>query len=572
MTDWINRSDFRKKITIFPENSMLGTGGGLKKAESFLCDKTFLVHNSDILSDIDLAGLVEFHISSGNLATLAVHDCLQYNNVIVDEKGLFKGIKRQGISSDKPGLVAFTGIAVYEPEFQECIPGGQSHIVDAWIHAQSAGRRVGTLDVSGCSWNDIGTIPSYASAVFRALKADGEMVFIDPSVEGCSDIQMDGYIVVEGRSVLRKGAFLRNCILLPESTIESSVNYENCILGSEFQVKLREFEILGLSAEHDTLPIGTGGSDRAYYRKRDGNKTSVVLRCSNEDPDFQRQITYTRFFLKQAVPVPELREVQHNKKRATFEDLGDLSLYSWLKCERQKEQIEEMYRRALDGLISIHTTATWNVAVCPPLQSRVFDYEHFRWETDYFEDRFVHGVAKREVKNPSALKEEFHRLALKADSFPKTIVHRDFQSQNIVIDRGETPRFIDYQGARMGPPGYDVASILWDPYYRLDSDIREQLLNYYAHTIEQADLHGRKRKGEKDAEKRSFIRDTFMDTLLSCRLQRHMQALGAYGFLSAVKGKKYFLKYVPEGLRLLKEDLSLAKEEFPVLYELVKGL
>ena len=51
-----------------------------------------------------------------------------------------------------------------------------------------------------------------------------------------------------------------------------------------------------------------------------------------------------------------------------------------------------------------------------------------------------------------------------------------------------------------------------------------------------------------------------------------MQALGAYGFLSLKKGKRYFLKHVPEGLRLLKEDIELAGETYPVLYNLVKTL
>ena len=49
-----------------------------------------------------------------------------------------------------------------------------------------------------------------------------------------------------------------------------------------------------------------------------------------------------------------------------------------------------------------------------------------------------------------------------------------------------------------------------------------------------------------------------------------MQALGAYGFLSTVKGKKYFLNHIPEGLRLLREDLFEAKNEYPALDELVK--
>jgi hypothetical protein len=51
-----------------------------------------------------------------------------------------------------------------------------------------------------------------------------------------------------------------------------------------------------------------------------------------------------------------------------------------------------------------------------------------------------------------------------------------------------------------------------------------------------------------------------------------MQALGAYGFLAAMKGKKYFLKYVPEALRLLREETATAQNDYPVLHQLVSGL
>ncbi|NTW67760.1 MAG: hypothetical protein HGB21_15865, partial [Nitrospirae bacterium] len=64
----------------------------------------------------------------------------------------------------------------------------------------------------------------------------------------------------------------------------------------------------------------------------------------------------------------------------------------------------------------------------------------------------------------------------------------------------------------------------------------------------------------------------FRDSVLPCRLQRHMQALGAYGFLSVVKGKKYFLKHVPEALRLLKEDTAAARYDYPALFDLVQSL
>jgi aminoglycoside/choline kinase family phosphotransferase len=126
-----------------------------------------------------------------------------------------------------------------------------------------------------------------------------------------------------------------------------------------------------------------------------------------------------------------------------------------------------------------------------------------------------------------------------------------------MIMKSRKIKIIDYQGARVGPPAYDVASILWDPYYRLEATMRERLLNYYI---------------EKTALTKNFDKQAFKDSLLTCRLQRHMQALGAYGFLSSVKGKKYFLKYVPEAVRLLKEDVSLSGGTYPVLYELIMGL
>ena len=73
-------------------------------------------------------------------------------------------------------------------------------------------------------------------------------------------------------------------------------------------------------------------------------------------------------------------------------------------------------------------------------------------------------------------------------------------------------------------------------------------------------------------QSKGFNEKTFIDSLILCRLQRHMQALGAYGFLSEVKGKKYFLKHIPEALRLLREESTLAKNEYPELYRLAHNL
>ncbi|MDI6745008.1 MAG: phosphotransferase, partial [Thermodesulfovibrionales bacterium] len=553
MRQWIKQSAFVNRMELFPEDPILGTGGALKNAEAFLSGGHFLVHNADVLSEIDFTYLIETHLSSGNIATLATHKYPKYNNVVIDDNGYVIDVENPGTSTPDPariaGKVAYTGIAVYSPVIFKFLPSGISHATVAWIAASKAGHKVQALDFTGSYWSDIGTPATYASAIINALKRDGETVYIDPSVEDCNDIDMNGYIAVEREAVLAQGSFLRNCIMLPGSRTKSGEHYENCILGADFRIDFKESEVISASTDKSKIFIGTGGSDRKYYRIEKDGKTAVLMECGKDDPDFERHIEYTRFLSRYSIPVPELLETKTEKMQAVFEDLGDISLYSWLKCRREPEQIEEMYKKVLDIAVQIHTKATQHVSECPMFQNRLFDYEHFRWETEYFIERFVRGIKKIEIGNPTALQDEFHGLAYKADSFPKAIIHRDFQSQNIMITKGR-PRLIDYQGMRIGPPAYDIASILWDAYYRLKDDMRERLLEYYTDRMKSA-------RSPIHPVRDSSLSGVNPETLTLCRLQRHMQALGAYGFLSAAKGKRYFLKHIPEGLRLLKEDVVL---------------
>lgn len=569
---WIKKSAFADKVALFPEDPILGTGGALKNAGAFLKDHPFVVHNSDILSDIDIKTFIDYHLSSGNIATLAVHSCPEFDNLVLDEDGHLMQVGAFCSLCREPGtrLCAFTGIAAYNPEFLKFLPDGPSSVVHAWIQAVSSGHTIGTYDATGRSWSDIGTPVSYAKTVIGILRSQGETVFFHPSSEGCSSIEMNGYIVVEKNNILPECMSLRNCIVLPEATPSSppfttggvgELSFENSVLGPGFIINLHEPETLGADEADGKILIGVGGSDRHYFRMRKDGESIIFMQCGQDDPDFVRHLEYTRFFRKSAVPVPDLLEADVRSRTAVFEDLGDISLYSWLKCPRKETEIEAIYRRVLDMLVSIHAGATERVAECPLLASRIFDYAYFRWETDYFAEHFLHALCEIPLETVAALRNEFECLAATADSLHKTIIHRDFQSQNIMVTAGTITRLLDFQGARMGPPAYDVVSILWDPYYRLDDALRDRLLEYYVSQIPFT-------KGVL----RDLSADDFRQSLLPCRLQRHMQALGAYAFLSAKKGKGYFLKHIPEGLRLLKEDVTLAANIFPDLNKVVTGL
>ena len=587
---WVRTSPHAGKISFFLENPILGTGGALKNAEEFLENSHFLVHNSDILLDIDFTHLIQVHLGSGNIATLVTHKHPKYSNVVVDENGLLLNVENPGDSKPDPGTVAlkvaYTGIAVYSPEILNFLPRGVSHATVAWIAAAKAGHRVQTLDFTGAYWNDIGTPASYAAGVLDTLRENGETVHLSPAAR-CGKIGIDGYVVIEAGSEVQDGARLRNCIIMPGARV--SGRNENRIIGPDYAIELLESEMqpsihaseqkrvsladplfatfFGIQSapgishaefQSDALLIGLGGSDRRYFRVRNKGKTAVLMSCKPDDPDYERHLIYTLFLEGHSVPVPGLIASDEITREALFEDCGDTSLYSYMKLPHDSAHVEEIYRSVLDILVMLHSRITQHVHECPPLQARIFDYDHLRWETGYFLDRFVIGLHKATLSDRPALEEEFHRLAKTVDACSRSVIHRDFQCQNIMITRGGIPRVIDFQGARMAPPAYDLASILWDPYHRLDDGVRERLIDYYAE--------------EMKKNMAGFDEKAFRGSLIPCRLQRHMQALGAYGFLSAVKGKTYFLKHIPEALRLLKEETVSVKKEYPELYKLVSSL
>ena len=139
---------------------------------------------------------------------------------------------------------------------------------------------------------------------------------------------------------------------------------------------------------------------------------------------------------------------------------------------------------------------------------------------------------------------------------PVGFMHRDFQSRNIMVMKD---RFylIDFQGGRIGPPHYDLASLLIDPYVDLPFAMRETLLVYFSEQLAQ------RSPGIPAAEIQNAYR--------YCALARNLQILGAYGFLTRRKGKPHFSHYIPAAVRSLQQTLShFDRRDFPILSILAK--
>lgn len=165
--EFIERKDqFGIRVTISDERDLLlDTGGGLKKARDFFSDdRPFLIHNVDIVSDIDLGALYKWHKKTGALATLAVSSRTSSRYFLFDSTMRLAGWKNVKTNEQKIARVgdtylpfAFNGIHVVSPRIFELMDGfdGKFSIVDLYLHLAKAQSIVG-FDVSKSFIVDVG--------------------------------------------------------------------------------------------------------------------------------------------------------------------------------------------------------------------------------------------------------------------------------------------------------------------------------------------------------------------------------------------------------------------------------
>jgi aminoglycoside/choline kinase family phosphotransferase len=253
--------------------------------------------------------------------------------------------------------------------------------------------------------------------------------------------------------------------------------------------------------------------------------------------------------------VPQIYAYDDEKQVMLLEDLGDDSLLQLLKKAAGVQEIKTHYEQVLVGLVEMQMKTKNSLDDCSYLKGRRFGYEAFRWETDYFAECFLKRFCGLAIENDEELDRECHLLAASLDSEPRYFMHRDFQSQNIYFKDGR-PRFIDFQTATKGLLQYDAVSLLKDAYFKLEENLRDELLDFYLKTLKSA--------WGMDMDRENFIR-----TFHRAGLQRNMQVLGAFAYLSMDKGKTAFAAHIPNALSYLREALNQFLE-FPLLRELIQ--
>jgi N-acetylmuramate 1-kinase len=251
---------------------------------------------------------------------------------------------------------------------------------------------------------------------------------------------------------------------------------------------------------------------------------------------------------KRSVPVPSIYGWEEESGLILFEDLGDTRLHDMAK--QGEENLRPWYRQIIGQLVHMQLAGAREFDTGWCWDTPRYDQElMITKESQYFLRAFWQEMCGREV--PDGIDEEFREIASQADEKGQDIfLHRDFQSRNIMIKDGAV-RFIDYQGGRLGPFGYDLASLLIDPYMELSAEFQEEILQYYLDVLNM---------------QQSIDSQVFRRQYAFLALQRNLQILGAFSFLSRARKKEFFAQYIPPSLHMLRNRLmEPVFAAFPVL-------
>ena len=485
--------NYRLEVYTRYEPQILGTGGAIKNVADFWDNQPFMVVNADIVADIDLAEVYRAHCRHHPPATLVLCDDPAFNSVAVTQNKWITGFYNHADGFPRPpdDLLTFTGIQVLEPKVLNYIPENTFYSsIDAFKKILARGQKLRAFITPKNRWQDIGTPESYRqTAIDKAWPKGFQQAFAAyPS----------------GR-----------------------IHWEK---------------------------LKGDGSQRQWHRLTTAHQSIILvdhgIRQTAMTSEVDSFVQIGRHLYHQGVSVPRIYFYDTFSGLVFLEDLGDVHLQQTVQSKNDatviglyKSVIEQLIKLSRKGAVQFDRDWTYQTS----------DYNQeliLEKECRYFLEAFLNGYLKLNQRFED-FQADFIALADKALQHPTMgFMHRDMQSRNIMIKDGDI-YFIDFQGGRIGPIQYDLASLLIDPYVELPPAIQTQLIDYSIEVL---------------SALTELASEEFLACYRYCTLTRNLQILGAFSYLSKVKGKKQFERYIPAAVRSLKSNLAaVGQREFPTL-------
>jgi len=307
--------------------------------------------------------------------------------------------------------------------------------------------------------------------------------------------------------------------------------------------------------------IAGDGSKRLFSRItcRDTGESIIVVENKPVNDFLKKEneayLMIGKHLLGKGLPLPEIYEYDLENGWFILEDLGDERLQDKILQDNDSSRFLDDVVELLFNLQIIGIEGFKKEWCC-----QTEKYDHFlmrKYESDYFRDSFLSSYLQIKSVWPE-LETPFNHLAETASGAEcNFFLHRDFQSRNIMIHNNRIC-IIDWQGGRIGPLGYDLASFLIDPYINLSQREKKRLYDKYVVLLNRYNTQ---------------YTEAFEKYFPYLAIQRNLQILGAFSYLTKRLGKVYFKEYIPSAVESLYQLLDgLADPKLSSLTGIVKNV
>ena len=310
--------------------------------------------------------------------------------------------------------------------------------------------------------------------------------------------------------------------------------------------------------------IGSPAADFQVLQQSGSSRVNFIGKSLNQDfiITYNENIRENEAFLYLSeefsalkLNTPKILAVNEEKTLYVQEFLGKNTLSEIISTEGHSERVKSLVKQTLEKLFTLQQKTEGKIDFRRTFEYEAYDNLPITHDLYYFKN-FMVDVLELPYHKSSLLK-EFQNLTNKIENLsPKTIMLRDFQSRNILVNEENDVFFIDYQSAMLGPAVYDVVSFLFQAKANFPAEWKTEMLDFYFSLW--------------DSETQPALKEA----LPYCQLIRFLQVLGAYGFRGLIQRKAHFLSSIGQGIKNL-TDFSANWQEntaFPELYSVIKKL
>ncbi len=297
---------------------------------------------------------------------------------------------------------------------------------------------------------------------------------------------------------------------------------------------------------HDRFTVTSASEDasfRSYYRVACDDDSYILMDAPPQHENCEPFINIQQLLISHNINVPIIYSADLSSGFLLLSDFGNTLYLDQLNAETANS----LYQPAIQTLINFQ--AIGNHPQLPP-----YDRTLLMNEMMLFKDWFVskHLGLTLTPEQTAVMDNAFTLLADQALQQPRTLVHRDYHSRNLMITTENKPGVIDFQDAVYGPLTYDLASLLKDCYISWPQDTVDHFSEYYLSLYNQ----------QNNSEITFSVFKTWLDLMAA---QRHLKAIGIFCRLNYRDGKPGYLNDIPRTMNYLLDTC----QRYPVLAPLL---